>query len=88
MQQTIKVKSLPDLGKAFAQMKIKDLLMKIPPVTHYGTCIRWAAEHKPIQDACALVLSLYAEDPKETVFVVGNETIDLIQSIYKKKNPA
>lgn len=84
MQTAIKVKSFPDLGRQFQILKIQDKLREIPPITLYGTIIRWGVDNKPIAAVCKLILEQFAEDPSDVLHAVGQETIDLIKSVYEK----
>lgn len=78
---TIKVKSLPDLGKAFKQIQIQADLEKVSTDTMYGTIIHWAIKNKPMNAVCKLILDQYVQSKEEVLKVIHQETIDLIKAM-------
>lgn len=79
----IKVKSFPDLGRAFQIMKLEDKLLEIAPIGCLAVSIHWAIKNKkPMLDIAQMIMDQHKLTPIDVDFVVGPEIISLIKSIY------
>lgn len=78
----MKTASFPDITPTLAKMKIHDHLSLIHDNTLLGTVIQFGLRNKSLDDLCKIILGQYQDDPKDVLFVVGEETINLIKRIY------
>lgn len=85
MQTAIKVKSFGELNKVFLVEKIKDNLLAMSSTGLFADTVRHALYNKrPFKDVCKMVLDQYKADKNDTLFIVGQETINLIKSVYNE----
>ena len=76
---------LPDLGRSFAKMKLQDQLDAIDDRTILGFAISHARLNKrPLQEISETIWSQYQDSPAVVLWIVPQETIDLIKKIYYK----
>jgi hypothetical protein len=73
----------PDLGSAFAKMKIADKLREVSTESIIGYSIHKALnDKKPLNDIMQMIMDGYKDDPSVMLDVVPQETIDLIKNFY------
>jgi len=83
---TVKLKSFPDLGGMFNQLKIWDKLREIPDKTLLGAHIRLSIEAaKPLGEILDEIMEYYTADRNAVLSVIPQDTIDIIKQLLSKQ---
>jgi hypothetical protein len=80
------LKDLPDLARPFERLKLEELLWKANHLSVYGSAIHGLLTiKKPMTTICEFILQMDADDHKEMIFAIGQETLDRVKKYYYTK---
>lgn len=64
-------------------LKLRDKLMEIPPTNLFVETIGMALRNnKPLEDVCKMIQQAYIEDQIDVRFMLGDEILELIKTVY------
>lgn len=81
----IRVKSFPDLGGAFQQLRIRDKLAEVSEKPAFGFAIQLALRNnKPNKEIFSFIWDQYCDNPRAVLEVIEESTIEDIRKLLKK----